>query len=68
MAILATVLCSPLFGIIAIVYAYKINNCNLMGDYAGAKKNANRALTFSIIAAAFSLLALIFLLSSGIYA
>lgn len=56
-AILSTLLCSPIFGIISIVNATKINSCNSMGDYEGARKYARNSLIFTLIAAGFSLVA-----------
>ncbi len=60
-AILSTLLCSPIFGIISIVNAAKINSCNAMGDYEGARKSARNSLIFTLIAAGFSLVAGLFL-------
>ncbi len=54
-AIIITVLCCWPLGIPAIVYAAKINNLMLMGDYFGAQEAAKKSKMFTIISASVCL-------------
>ena len=48
-AIISTLLCCLPLGIVAIVYACKINSLQRNGDYAGAQNAAKKAKMFTII-------------------
>ncbi len=54
-AILATLLCCLPTGIVAIVYAAKVDGLVAAGDYDGALSASNSAKTWSIISAAVSI-------------
>jgi len=58
-AILTTILCCLPFGIVAIVYASKVDGLWAAGDYAGAYDAAGKAKNWSIIAAACGALGII---------
>ena len=57
LSIIATVLCCLPFGIAGIVFATKINQLNLVGDYQGAQKAAKSSMIFTIVAAASGIIA-----------
>ena len=59
-AIISTLLCCLPLGIVAIVYASKINSLQKNGDYAGAQNAAKKAKLFTIISAAAALIVTIF--------
>lgn len=48
-AIISTLLCNLIFGIIAIIFASKVNPAFDKGDYAAARRNSERAQWFIII-------------------
>lgn len=48
-AILSTIMCFTIFGVIAIVYAAKVSSRYRIGDIATAKKFSNRAAMWSIL-------------------
>ena len=50
-AILSTLLCCFIFGIVAIVYASKVSSLYYSGDYQGAQKASSKAAMWSIVAA-----------------
>ena len=54
-AILTTIFCCLPFGIVAIVYASKVNPLWTSGDYIGATKASKKAASWSIASAALSL-------------
>lgn len=58
-AILTTIFCCLPFGIVAIVYASKVDGLWAAGDYAGAYYSAGKAKNWSIIAAACGALGII---------
>ncbi len=58
-AILTTVLCCLPFGIVAVIYASRINSLQRIGDFAGASQAAKKAKTFSIISAVLALVVMI---------
>lgn len=64
-AILTTLLCSPLFGIIAIVQASKVNALYASGDYKGAQQASSRAGMWSIVAAIVGLIGLFIIIANG---
>lgn len=47
-AIVSTILCCLPTGIVAIVYACKVDNLYLMGDYQGAVEASNKARNWAI--------------------
>ena len=51
LSIIVTILCCLPLGIAGIVFATKINQLNLIGDYEGAKKAAKTSMIFTIIGA-----------------
>lgn len=51
-AILTTVFCCLPFGIVAIIYASKVDGLWASGNYAGAYESSRKAKNWSIIAAA----------------
>lgn len=55
-AILATVFCCVPFGIVAIVYASKVDNLVRLGDFAGAQKASDQAKTWSWVSCGATLL------------
>ena len=59
-AIISTVLCCLPLGIVAIVYACKINSLQRSGDYAGAQNAAKKAKMFTIIGTVAALVVSIF--------
>ena len=50
-AILSTVLCCLITGIVSIVYSTKVDTAYTDGDYEGALRYANKAKTWAIIGA-----------------
>lgn len=48
-AILVTLLCSPIFGVIAIIYANKVEQRYYAGDYDGAVSSAKSAKMWTLI-------------------
>ncbi|MBR5169855.1 MAG: CD225/dispanin family protein [Muribaculaceae bacterium] len=64
-AILTTLLCSPLFGIIAIVQASKVNALYASGDYNGAQQASSRAGMWSIVAAIAGLIGFFIIIANG---
>lgn len=42
-SVLVAVFCSVIFGVIAIVYALKVDDCFYVGDYLGAQRASNEA-------------------------
>lgn len=54
-AILTTVLCCLPFGVVAIVYACKVNERYVVGDVQGAIEASQKAKKWSIYSAVFSL-------------
>lgn len=70
-AILTTVLCCPVPGIVSIVFAAQVNGKWASGDYAGAQESSRKARLWAIIAAVAGLvLAVIYvaLFAAGIMA
>lgn len=65
-AILTTVLCSPLFGIIAIVHASKVNAKYASGDYQGAEQASSRAAAWSTVAAIVGLIGWVIIAGGGL--
>lgn len=59
-AIISTILCCLPLGIVAIVYASKINSLQRNGDYAGAQNAAKKAKMFTIIGTVAALVVSIF--------
>lgn len=59
-AIISTLLCCLPLGIVAIVYASKINSLQRSGDYAGAQNAAKKAKMFTIIGTVAALVVSIF--------
>ncbi|WP_242997264.1 CD225/dispanin family protein [Dorea formicigenerans] len=59
-AIISTLLCCLPLGIVAIVYACKINSLQRSGDYAGAQNAAKKAKMFTIIGTVAALVVSIF--------
>ena len=59
-AIISTLLCCLPLGIVAIVYACKINSLQRNGDYAGAQNAAKKAKIFTIIGTVAALVVSIF--------
>ena len=59
-AIISTLLCCLPLGIVAIVYASKINSLQRNGDYAGAQNAAKKAKMFTIIGTVAALVVSIF--------
>ena len=59
-AIISTLLCCLPLGIVAIVYASRINSLQKNGDYAGAQNAAKKAKLFTIISAVAALVVTIF--------
>ena len=59
-AIISTLLCCLPLGIVAIVYACKINSLQRNGDYAGAQNAAKKAKMFTIIGTVAALVVSIF--------
>lgn len=59
-AIISTILCCLPLGIVAIVYACKINSLQKNGDYAGAQNAAKKAKMFTIIGTVAALVVSIF--------
>ena len=59
-AIISTLLCCLPLGIVAIVYASKINSLQRNGDYAGAQNAAKKAKMFTIIGTVVALVVSIF--------
>lgn len=59
-AIISTLLCCLPLGIVAIVYACKINSLQKNGDYAGAQNAAKKAKMFTIIGTVAALVVSIF--------
>lgn len=54
-AILSTVLCCLIPGIVSIVFASQVNSKWASGDYAGAQESSRKARTWAIIAAVLGL-------------
>ena len=50
-AILSTICCSPIFGIVSIVFASQVNSKFRAGDVAGAMEASRKAKTWAIVAA-----------------
>ena len=50
-AIISTIICCPVPGIVSIVYSTKVNSAYDNGDYAGAEKASKNAKTWAIVAA-----------------
>ena len=68
-AILTTVFCCVPFGVLAIIYASKVNSLWAMGQYDAAYYNAGKAKLWSIVAAAVGaifIIAYVYFLSAGI--
>lgn len=55
LAIISTVLCCIPAGIVSIVYATKVNDAYLNGDYAGAQRASNNAKTWGLVAVGIAL-------------
>lgn len=66
LAIISTVCCCPPFGIVAIVYAARINNAIIANDSAEAQRAAGNARIWLIVAYAVGILMWIFYLISQI--
>lgn len=64
-SILATVLCCVPSGIVAIVYANKVNNLWLVKDYTGAHKAAQNAKIWCFVSLGLGILAFIIALIGG---
>ena len=54
-AIVVTLLCCIPFGVVAIIYASKVQSQWQQGDYIGAQRSSQQAKTWTIVAAASSL-------------
>ena len=54
-AILSTVLCCPIAGIVAIVYAAQVDGKLRSGDYDGAVRSSNNAKTWTFVSAGLGL-------------
>ena len=50
-AIISTILCCPIPGIVSIVYSTRVNSAYDSGDYAGAEKDSKNAKTWAIVSA-----------------
>jgi ABC-type multidrug transport system permease subunit len=49
LAIISTIFCCQVFGIISIIYAAQVNTKYLSGDYAGAESASKNAKTWGIV-------------------
>lgn len=58
-AILATILCCQIPGIVAIVYAAQVSSKLLAGDYAGAVDSSNKAKIWCWVAAGLWLIGVV---------
>ena len=58
-AILSTVLCCLIPGIVSIVFASQVNSKWASGDYAGAQESSRKARTWAIIAAVLGLVLIV---------
>lgn len=58
-AILTTVLCCLIPGIVSIVFASQVNSKWAMGDYAGAREASRKARLWAIIAAVLGIVILV---------
>ena len=63
LAIITTLLCCQLTGIISIVYASQVNSKFLAGDYLGAERASKNAQTWWIVSIVIGVLGWIILLS-----
>jgi hypothetical protein len=58
-AILTTVLCCPIPGIVSIVFAAQVNGKWAAGDYAGAAESSRKARLWAIVAAVAGLILIV---------
>ena len=63
LAIITTLLCCQLTGIISIVYASQVNSKFLAGDYVGAERASKNAQTWWIVSIVIGVLGWIILIS-----
>jgi len=65
-AILATIFCCQILGIVSIIYAAQVNSKWQAGDYDGARQASKNALTWIWVSIGISALLIVIALSFGI--
>ena len=69
MAIITTIFCCQITGIVSIVYASQVNSKYALGDYDGAQRASDNAKTWWIVGLAIGVISyLIFILFFGVAA
>ena len=59
LAIISTLFCCQIFGIISIIYAAQVNSKYIAGDYVGAESASNNAKIWGFLSVGIGLLLLI---------
>lgn len=62
LAIISTIFCCQIFGIISIVYAAQVNSKYMAGDYMGAESASKNAKTWGIVSVGAAALIIVFIL------
>lgn len=62
LAIITTLFCCQIFGIISIIYASQVNSKYMAGDYLGAERASNNAKIWSFVSIGIGILIIAFFL------